>query len=370
MTSYCVWRHIDFACKRKFKKHWHLIFLIVFFHSNYFPVFGQTILQVSVSLKHIGRPEFPTGYWFTASDPHFRHSQDRIFWLSSRKIATTFFNGYCCGAGQNASTRFRAAVFDLADNKISTHDWISRPDDPFYVGGQLNLLWVRYRNRLVLLRPDYTIVRQFPLSSSTHLEWSKSGNSFGLEESGKLSIYHQSWSSPSAILDIPETASVVDVHGDSALLTSKPGRPCNIQVIAPGGISPWNLDVPPPNIYGNCYWGIGLLSESAVLVEHFQPEALQIFYRNGRTTNLKQTGELSGIANSGRIGIQAFYPNPIATFLDMDFGGHKVITVYETSTMKILFHKLVDAQGDAVLSPDGHHLAIIEKNVLLIYQIP
>jgi hypothetical protein len=34
-------------------------------------------------------------------------------------------------------------------------------------------------------------------------------------------------------------------------------------------------------------------------------------------------GQLVGIADSGRLAVQFFHPNPLASALDMDFGGQK-----------------------------------------------
>ena len=55
-----------------------------------------------------------------------------------------------------------------------------------------------------------------------------------------------------------------------------------------------------------------------------------------------------------------FHPNPLASALDMDFGGQKEITVYDPSTKTNVLRTKITGQAGASLSPDGHHLAVID----------
>jgi hypothetical protein len=76
------------------------------------------------------------------------------------------------------------------------------------------------------------------------------------------------------------------------------------------------------------------------------------------------------MAGAGRIALQVFRANPLADVLDMDFGGRKVVAVYDSTTKRTLFRRTINGQAGAALSPDGHHLAVVEDDNLLIYDLP
>jgi hypothetical protein len=54
----------------------------------------------------------------------------------------------------------------------------------------------------------------------------------------------------------------------------------------------------------------------------------------------------------------------------MDFGGQKEITVYDPSAKTNVLRTKISGQAGASLSPDGHHLAVIDAHKLLIYSLP
>jgi hypothetical protein len=326
-----------------------------------------------MSLHGVGSPQFPTGSFVSSSDPHFRHRGDKLFWLDSQTVATTFFRRYS-GSGGNAGVEVRAAVFGIADKRISTHDWVSRPDKPPSLGGGVGFFEMSYHDHIDLLRPDFTLTRSIAVSVSTSrswpdITWSTSVNSFAVGDGGKVSLYEGGSSSSVESWVVPKGAWIAAVREHSILFNNRSAASCGVIVLYAGSRSPWNLD-DPADKSAPCTRGKGLISEDAVLVDESQSNVMKVIHRSGAVDSLTEPGELLGVSSSGRIALKSFRPNPIAERLDMDFGGQKTFTVYDPLTKTTLFHKRVNGQGGAALSPDGHHIAIIENSDLLVYEIP
>jgi hypothetical protein len=324
-----------------------------------------------MSLHGVGSPQFPTGFFLSSSDPHFRHSGDTLFWLDSQTVATTFFRRFS-GSGRNAGIEFSAAVVGITDKRISTHDWISMPDKRFSLGGGVGFFEMRYHDHIDLLHPDFALARSFPISGSTFpsrsdITWSKSGNSFAVDDGSKVSLYVGGSSTSAGSWVVPTGTSIADVREHSLLFNNGSRGSCGVIVVYAGSRPPWNLNGTADKSAG-CARGKGLLSEDAALVEEYP--SMKVIYRNGSMDIIPEPGQLRGIASSGRIALESFRPNAIARRLDMDFGGQKTFAVYDPATKTTLFRKKVNGQGGAALSPDGHHVAIIENSDLLVYEIP
>lgn len=332
--------------------------------------FGQNAAPLTISLRGIGNPQFPTGYWISNSDPHFRHSNDKLFWLSANKVATTFFKEFCCRSGHVSGVKYGAVIFDTAGTRIAAHEWISMPDDPFYVGGGDGFFWARYGDRLEILKTDFTEGARIPLPTGTSLIWSSNGSSFALQKDSKLSIYEIGDSSPKLSVILPNKTRVVDVYGHTVLLNGSRNN-CLVGVWQFENNPPPKGDVPVTDVSGRrCPLGMEMLSEDTALIKNYQPYGLEIVHPDGTKDAVSDEGEVLEISRSGRIALQTFHPSHLADVLDMDFGGQKEIAIYDSSTKNAIFRKTIGGQAGAALAPDGRHLAIIEGRKLLIFTIP
>ena len=142
---------------------------------------------VKVPIKHIAHPQFPTGFWVSRADPHFRHATDMLFWLGPDAVAATFFKEYCCESGGKLGARYGAAVFDLTGKLVAEHEWTSISDAPFHIGGAVGAFWVRYTDKIELLRPDFSVAEQIPLQKGSFVVWSKSRRAVGVQDGTVLS---------------------------------------------------------------------------------------------------------------------------------------------------------------------------------------
>jgi hypothetical protein len=331
---------------------------------------GQNSTPIEASLRGVGSPQFPTGYWVSDSDPHFLHSQDMLFWLGSDNLATTFFKGFCCRSGNQRGLKYGAVVFDTSGKKITTHEWTSMPDSPFSVGGIVGAFWLRYDDHIEVLDKDFTVTGQMALPKGVYQTMSKGVTWIGAKEGTKLSIYKPAGTFATASLVLPSETRVADVNGQVVLLNGTSHKSCYIGVWQMGAGALWTLNTSAPDICGRCTSGEGLLSEDAVLIRPYGSLSHEIVHRDGSVETISEVGELLEIAVSGRISFQLFHPNQLAMALDMDFGGQKEITVYDPSKKSIIFRKTIGGQSGAALAPDGNHLAIIEGSSLLIYSLP
>ncbi len=340
---------------------------------------GQNTPPVKVSLRDIGSPQFPTGFWVSKSDPHFRHHLDNLFWLSSDKVGMSFFEEYCCRTGGKSGVKYVSAVFNTSGNNISKHEWISTPDDPFYVGGAPGFFLAQYRDRVLFFKSDFTLARQISTPKGSHLIWSKRGNSLGVQDGTSLSLYETENLTKAGSIALPPNATAVDVYGDAALVNSSNAKTCYVGILQAAGHLSWTVNNLAEQVPGSCAHGIGLLSADAVLVTQPQRNEvplggvsfrLQVVHFDGAVEPITVPGRLLGIADSGRMAFQSFYPSPLAQKLDMDFGSHKEVTVYDPSTKTTVFRTKIGGQAGAALAPDGQHVAVIEGHNLLIYALP
>jgi hypothetical protein len=331
---------------------------------------------VEISLKRIGQPQFPTGFWASMADPHFRHATDMLFWLSPDAVATTFFKEYCCESSGKSGARYGAAVFDLTGKLVAKHEWTSMSDAPFHIGGAVGAFWVRYSGKIELLRADFTVGGQIPLQKGSTVVWSKSGHGMAVQDGTVLSIYDFPNGTAAIPVTIPAGTRAADVNGHVALLNSAPNaNSCTVAVIETSVQLSW---VPVSNAekVGNwCPSGLGLLAADVVLVSEprLSPGlefATKIARRDGTIDEIDSKGRLLEIAESGRLAFQSFDPNPFAQALDMDFGGHKIFTVYDSARKAAIFKTKKGGQAGTSLSPDGHHLALVDGDKLLIYSLP
>jgi hypothetical protein len=332
--------------------------------------FGQNSTPVKISLRHLGSPQFPTGFWMSESDPHFRHRGDTLFWLSADKVATTFFKEYCCRSGHDHGERYAAAVFDLTGKPIATHQWTSMPDAPLHVGGTVGGFWVKYTDRVDILSDDFATVGHIPLIKSSKLIWSKSGLGVALHEETTISLYRLADLADVTRVAAPVGTRVIDVHGDSVLLNSLLARPCYVGVVQANSEHSWNVSSLTNETSTGCASGLALVSMDAVLVSGPGRSSRTVAHRNGTVEPIPVEGTLLGIANSGRMAFQSFRPNPLAEKLDLDFGGQKEVVVYDPLTKVTVFRTSIGGQSGAALSPDGRHLAVIDGHDLLIYTMP
>ncbi len=332
--------------------------------------FGQDSTPVKTSLRHLGSPQFPTGFWMSESDPHFRHRADTLSWLSVDKVATTFFKEYCCRSGDSHGERYAAAVFDLTGKPTATHQWTSMPDAPFHVGGTVGGFWVRYKDRVDILSDDFTTIGHIPLIKSSKLIWSKSGLGVALQEADTILLYRLADLAAVTRLAAPVGTRVVDVHGDSVLLDSLPTSPCYVGIVQASSEHSWNVSSLTNEISTGCASGLALISADAVLVSGPGRSNRTIAHRNGTVEPILAEGTLLGIADSGRMAFQSFRPNPLAEKLDLDFGGQKEVVVYDPLTKVTVFRTSIRGQSAAALSPDGRHLAVVDGHELLIYTMP
>ena len=331
--------------------------------------FGQDSAPVKVSLRRIGSPQFPTGFFVSNADPHFRHRVDTLFWLSADKVATTFFKEYCCRSGASSGVRYVAAVFNVTGKTIATHEWTSMPDAPFRVGGSVGAFWVKYSDRVDVLSDDFTAVGQIPLVKPSNLIWSKSGRGAAVQEGTTILLYNLA--NPVAVSRVaaPMDTKVVDILGDVVLLDSRPTKPCYVAIVQASNEHSWNVSSVTDDASGRCASGSALLSADAVLVTGPGRNTRRIAHRDGTVEPLAVQGLLLGMADSGRMAFQTFYPSPLARKLDLDFGGHKEVIVYDPSTKATVFKTKIGGQAGAALSPDGQHLAVIDGHELLIYTL-
>jgi len=350
---------------------------------------GQDSTPIKVSLRSTGAPQFPTGYWLSDSDPHFRHSMDKVFWVNSENVAMTFFKEFCCQSGSGRGVVNGAAVFDASGKKVATHQWTSTPGAHFFAEGGAGFFWLQYDDHIDLLKPDFTVAGQIPLPKTTSpalqatlhtfLIPSKSGKWIALDEAGKLTIYAAGESSPTASFTIPVETWVADFTNHAVLLKSKARESCSLGVWPIDGTrgTGWYVQDPASNPHSECLRGLGLISDDAALVEGNSVPLgsdvelkSEIVHRGGSAEPIPTPGEVLGIAASDRIAFQTFHPSGLAKFLDTDFGGHKEFTVYDTSKKTVIFHKTMGGQAGAAIALDGRHFAIVEGNSLLIYSFP
>jgi hypothetical protein len=324
---------------------------------------------IKVSLEHVGNPQFPTGFWLSNSDPHFGHRSDALFWLGSDKVATTFFKEYCCRSGRNSGARYAAAIFDLNRKTIATHEWTSTPDARFYVGGTVGAVWVRHKDRVDVLSSDFGVVGEIPLPEKSQLICSKSGHGVAVQAGPTILFYDLANLSAVIRTTVPADTWAADVYGGTILLHSQTKR-CYTSILRGNDEQSWNINSGTENASGKCASGLGLLSFNATLVSGRSPDTRDIVHRDGTVETIAAQGGLLGIADSGRLMFESFYPNPLAKKLDLDFGGHKEISIYDPSSKATVFRKKFGGQSGAALSPDGHHLAVIDGHQLLIYTVP
>jgi len=330
---------------------------------------GQTSHPVKVSLSHLGSPQFPPGFWVSNADPHFRHRSDALFWLSTDKVATTFFKEYCCGSGRNSGVRYAAAVFDLTGKTIATHEWTSMPDAPFYVGGTVGAVWVRHKDQVDVLGNDFGVVGEIPLPEQSKLIWSKSGHGVAVQAGSTILFYDIANLSAVIRTAVPAETWAADVYGGTVLLHSRT-KPCHTGILQANDEHSWNVNPGADNAPGRCASGLALLSSNATLVSGRSSDTQDIVHRDGTVETIAAPGKLITIADSGRLAFQSFYPNPLAKKLDLDFGGHKEISIYDPSSKATVFRIKIGGQSGAALSPNGHHLAVIDGHQLLIYTMP
>jgi len=354
-----------------------LVSLVICF--PFISCFGQNTPPVKVSLRDIGGPQFPTGFWLSKSDPHFRHHLDNLFWLSSDKVAMTFFKEYCCRTGGKSGVKFVSAVFDTSGNNISNHEWISMPDDPFKVGGVARFFLAQYRDRVVFVRGDFTVAGQIPIPKGSRLIWSKRSDSVAVQDGRSLLLYETEGLTQAESIDLPPDTRPVDLYGHAALVNSSTPKVCYVGILQPGVARSWALSTAAQQVSGKCASGVGLISADAVLIT--QPKrngapspgvssTVKIVHFDGSEETIPTLGRPIGIADSGRIAFQVFYPSSLARTLDMDFGGHKEFAIYDPSTKATVFRKKFGGQAGAALAADGRHVAVIDGNNLLIYALP
>jgi len=328
---------------------------------------GQGVTTVKVSLRSIGSPQFPTGFWLSKDDPHFRHRRDTLFWLSGDKVATTFFKEYCCGPKASTGVRYAAAVFNVAGKMIATHEWTSLPDAPLYVGGTVGGFWVRYKERVDVLSDDFSVVGQISLPEPSDLIWSKAGHGAAVQAGTTISLYDIANLPAVVRVAVSVDTRAVDVYGNTLLLRSVPTKPCAADILQANSEHSWNVGsgIAP----SRCISGLALLSDSAVLVSGPSRGVWKIAHRDGTLETLPVQGNLLSVADSGHLAFESFHPNPLAEKLDMDFGGHKEVVVYDPSTKTTVFRTKIGGQSGAALSPDGHRLAVIDGHELVIYAL-
>jgi hypothetical protein len=331
---------------------------------------AQTSAPVKISLRQIGNPQFPTGFWVSNDDPHFRHRSDALFWLSTDKVATIFFKEYCCGSGASTGSKYAAAVFDLKGNTIATHEWTSTPDAPFYVGGIVGAFWVRYKDRVDVLSNDFSVAGQIPLPKPSALIWSKSGHGAAVQTDSTISVYDMVNLPAVLRTAVPADTRAIDVYATTVLLRSPPTKPCYVGVMQANDEHSWNIGSGIEDAASRCVSALALLSDSAVLIAGPKRNFLKIVFRSGTVETINAQGRLLGTADSDRLALEIFHPNPFAEKLDMDFGGHKEISVYDPSRKATVFRVKIGGQSGAALSPDGHHLAVIDGHELRIYALP
>jgi hypothetical protein len=348
------------------------ILLAVLIYPTFLSSLGQTTTPIKVSLRDTGSPQFPTGFWISKSDPHFRHSRDKLFWLSADEVATTFFKEYCCRSGGETGVRYVAAIFDIRGSKVATHDWTSMPNDPVSVGGGRGFFWVRSKDHLDALKTDFSMAMRIPLVNKAFPVFSRNGNWTAVRDGSKLSMYTLGGPSTPVSVELPEGAQVADVYGGAALLNG-PYTSCYVKVWQAGGVPVWDVgkgDAFAQHVPRRCNSGEALLSEDVVLIKSGLTDGLEIVHRDGAVETIPEKGKLTGIAASGRFMLQTFHPSQLAEALDMYFGGQKEIAVYDSSSKTTIFRKMIGGQAGAALAPDGRHLAIIEGSRLLIYSLP
>jgi hypothetical protein len=346
--------------------------LAVLIYPTFLSGFGQSTVPIKVSLRGTGSPQFPTGFWVSNSDPHFRHSRDQLFWLSTDEVATTFFKEYCCRSGGNTGVRYSAAIFDIQGNKLAMHDWTSMPDDPVSVGGGRGFFWVRSKDYLDALKTGFNVAARIPLADKAVPVFSRNGNWIAVRDGSKLSIYTLGGPSTPVSVELPEGALVADIYGDTALLNG-PRTSCYVKVWQAGRGLVWAVDkgdASAQHVPGRCNSGEALLSEDEVLIKSGLTDGLEIVHRDDTVETIPENGKLTGMTASGRFMFETFHPNELAEKLDMDFGGQKEIVVYDSPSKTVIFRKMMGGQAGAALAPDGHHLAIIEGSNLLIYSLP
>jgi hypothetical protein len=336
----------------------------------FFGVVGQNAPPVKTSLWGTGGPQFPTGYWFSDSDPHFRHRFDRLFWLDTTHVASSFFRGFCCRTGDGRGVKYRAVIFDSNGTRIATHDWTATPNAPFSVLGMAGSFWLRYEDHIEALKDDFTVAGQIPLGVDSLPRWSNTDDWVAVIKDANVSIYHKGMTSASSSVLLPARTRLVDLNDHAMLVSSASSKSCYTAVFPIAGGPIWTLDNSPASESTECEEGQALISEDAVLVSNYRAERLEIVHRGGSAEVVSGLGHLIGLAKSGRLAVQTFQPSRLAQALDMDFGGQKDVSVYDRVKRNVIFHKTIGGQAGAALAPDGHHLAIIEGKSLLIYSVP
>lgn len=333
--------------------------------------FGQNLKPVRVSLRSIGSPQFPTGYHLSDSDPHFRHSGDKLFWLNSDSVAITFFKEFCCPSGGHSGIKHGAAVFDTSGNAVGTHDLVSLPDTPFLLEGGVGSFLLIYDSHIDALKSNFDKLGRITVSHFISPRLSTDGSQIAVSDRGKLSVYGTADLISKATLTLPSGTEVADMNDHAVLLNAKSKSACDIVVWQTGGGASWKVSFRPDE-YGGCStgYGEGLLSDDAIVIRKGNPNTREIVSRNGHVETISEEGDLLGTASSGRFALQRFFPSAFADALDMDFGGKRAITVYDPSQKRLIFRKKFGGQTAAALAPDGHHLAVIEGNNLLIYPLP
>jgi hypothetical protein len=330
--------------------------------------------KIKVSLRGVGKPQFPTGYWLSHADPHFNHSQDRIFWLDNGRVALTFFDQQCCAANnKTAEAKFRSAIFDTAGKKVDVHDWEDIERDPFYIGGHESTFWVRHRDSIELLRPDYSEAGRLEIVRGSYVVWSKSTRFGAYVEGTSVSIFDPSQPATKLRVTIPSNASVADLDERTLLLEVKSGKQCGIRVLGIKDAQTWTFLQPLESIMDEprCPSALAVLPSNAVLAQQRGSKQSQIIRlrRGEKAVPVMHGDQVINVAGGRRVAVQVFHANPIADFLDMDFGGSKELSIFDLEDGKVVFRKTIGGQSGAALSPDGHHLAVVESGSLYIYDL-
>lgn len=330
--------------------------------------YGQQAHPIKVPLRRLGNPQFPTAFWLTPADPNFRHSGDALFWLDSDTIATTFFQDFCCRSGNQRGARYGAAFFNAAGKLLATHDWTATPDRPFRVGGIAGAFWTLSSDNVVLLGNNFAERARIAVPKRARVIWSKSGHGVAVQDGTEVDVYDVQNPGATARMSIAADALVEDVYGDAILLDFR-SKACQIEIKSSNSWTPAPPDGMEP---GRCPSAIALVSPSEALIAY--PEAtgqsLAIVRAGGSTETIPYSGQVIGTANSGRLALVHFQPNPVAEAFDMDFGGHKQVIVYNIAGRSTAFQRTFGSQAGAALSPDGKHLAVIDRHSLLIYTLP
>jgi len=296
---------------------------------------------------------------------------DRLYWLDSKQIAIIFYHGGCCvlWAPGPPSYEVRAVTFDLSGQRKALRDWhVDESHKRRALQGPGGYVVVTSEDGLEFFNFELATVKTITIPNKSTLWVSKNGgDSFALRTPSELLFYPRGPLDPPSRLAIPvsDKATPEDILGTSAIFNGK----CGADVWQLGRDGFWRAWTG-GNQQSNCLRPLALLSQDSFLAGG--QNGISIVHRNGEVETVSQLeGKvLETTPQSGRFLVQAFRPNAMAQALDMDFGGTKRFLVYDISSHRVIFEHEYAGDAGAALSPDGHHLAIVEHRKLLIYDLP